>query len=142
MKLTEEKISSKTLYEGRVINLKVNEVILENGKTATREIVEHPGGVCVLGIDEDKNVLMVKQYRAPFERVLLEAEVLDLKGNPNRPAEGVVIESRLDKQKGPVATILVKNGTLRKGDTFISGSQFGKVRAMFNYKGRRIKTSY
>ncbi len=74
-----------------------------------------------------------------LERVLLEAEVLDLKGNPNRPAEGVVIESRLDKQKGPVATILVKNGTLRKGDTFISGSQFGKVRAMFNYKGGSIK---
>ena len=74
-----------------------------------------------------------------LERVLLEAEVLDLKGNPNRSAEGVVIESRLDKQKGPVATILVKNGTLKKGDTFISGSQFGKVRAMFNYKGASIK---
>lgn len=73
MKLTEEKISSKTLYEGKVINLKVNEVKLENGAVASREIVEHPGGVCVLGIDEDKNVLMVKQYRAPFECVLLEA---------------------------------------------------------------------
>ena len=74
-----------------------------------------------------------------LDRVLLEAEMLDLKGNPHRPAEGVVIESRLDKQKGPVATVLVKNGTLRKGDTFISGSQFGKVRAMFNYKGLSIK---
>lgn len=74
-----------------------------------------------------------------LDRVLLEAEMLDLKGNPHRPAEGVVIESRLDKQKGPVATVLVKNGTLRRGDTFISGSQFGKVRAMFNYKGAAIK---
>lgn len=74
-----------------------------------------------------------------LDRVLLEAEMLDLKGNPNRAAEGVVIESRLDKQKGPVATVLVKNGTLRRGDTFISGSQFGKVRAMFNYKGSSIK---
>lgn len=74
-----------------------------------------------------------------LDRVLLEAEMLDLKGNPNRPAEGVVIESRLDKQKGPVATVLVKNGTLRRGDTFILGSQFGKVRAMFNYKGSSIK---
>ena len=73
MKLTEEKINSKTIYEGKIINLKVNEVKLENDATATREIVEHPGGVCVLGIDENKNVLMVKQYRAPFERVLLEA---------------------------------------------------------------------
>lgn len=74
-----------------------------------------------------------------LERILLEAEVLDLKGNPNRDAEGIVIESRLDKQKGPVATVLVKNGTLKKGDTFISGSQFGKVRAMFNFKGAPIK---
>ena len=73
MKLTEEIISSKTLYEGKVINLKLNEVVLENGAKASREIVEHPGGVCVLGIDEDKNVLMVKQFRAPFGRVLLEA---------------------------------------------------------------------
>lgn len=74
-----------------------------------------------------------------LDRVLLEAEILDLKGNPNRRAEGVVIESRLDKQKGPVATVLVKNGTLKRGDSFISGSQFGKVRAMFNYKGSSIK---
>lgn len=74
-----------------------------------------------------------------LDRVMFEAEILDLKGNKNRPAEGVVIESRLDKQKGPVATVLVKNGTLRRGDTFISGSQFGKVRAMFNYKGLSIK---
>ncbi len=74
-----------------------------------------------------------------LDRVMLEAEILDLKGNKNRPADGVVIESRLDKQKGPVATVLVKNGTLRRGDTFISGSQFGKVRAMFNYKGLSIK---
>lgn len=74
-----------------------------------------------------------------LERVLLEAEVLDLKGNSKRSAIGVVIESRLDKQKGPVATILVKNGTLRKGDSFISGSEYGKVRAMFNFKGMPIK---
>lgn len=73
MKLTEEKLNSKTIYEGKVINLKVNEVRLENGMTAIREIVEHPGGVCIISIDDDKNVLMVKQYRAPFETVLLEA---------------------------------------------------------------------
>lgn len=72
MKLTEEKINSKTIFEGKVINLKINEVKLENGMTAMREIVEHPGGVCVISLDSDKNVLMVKQYRAPFETVLLE----------------------------------------------------------------------
>lgn len=73
MKLTEEKINSKTIYEGKVINLKVNEVKLENGATATREIVEHPGGVCVIGVDSENNALMVRQYRAPFEKPLLEA---------------------------------------------------------------------
>lgn len=73
MKLTEEKLNSKTIYEGKVINLKLNEVKLENDTIATREIVEHPGGVCVISIDDDKNVLMVKQYRAPFKTVLLEA---------------------------------------------------------------------
>lgn len=73
MKLTEEKINSKTIYEGKVINLKVNEVKLENGATATREIVEHPGGVCVIGLDSENNALMVRQYRAPFEKPLLEA---------------------------------------------------------------------
>ena len=73
MKLTEEIIKSETIYEGRVINLKVNDVMLENGKTAKREIVEHPGGVCVISIDENEEVLMVRQYRAPFETVVLEA---------------------------------------------------------------------
>ena len=74
-----------------------------------------------------------------LERVLLEAEMLELKGNPDRLAEGVVIESKLDKQKGPVATILVHKGTLKKGDNFVVGSQYGKVRAMFNYKGMSVK---
>ncbi len=74
-----------------------------------------------------------------LEKVLIEAEMLELKGNPERPAEGVVIESRLDKHKGAVATILVSNGTLKKGDNFVVGTEYGKVRAMFNYKGRSIK---
>jgi translation initiation factor IF-2 len=74
-----------------------------------------------------------------LERVLLEAEMLDLKGNPNRPAEGIIIESKLDKQKGPVATVLIRNGTLKKGDCFACGTEFGRVRAMFNYKGAAVK---
>lgn len=73
MELTEKTVNSKTIYEGKVINLKVNDVKLENGTLATREIVEHPGGVCVISIDDDRNVLMVKQFRAPFQAVLLEA---------------------------------------------------------------------
>ncbi|MCD8553336.1 translation initiation factor IF-2, partial [Seleniivibrio sp.] len=76
---------------------------------------------------------------ALLERVLLEAELLELKGNPNAPAEGIVIESKLDKQKGPVATVLINRGTLTKGDNFVVGTESGKVRAMFNYKGAAIK---
>ncbi|MDR2400615.1 MAG: translation initiation factor IF-2 [Deferribacteraceae bacterium] len=68
-----------------------------------------------------------------LELVLLEADMLELKGNPNRPAEAIVIESQLDKQRGPVATILVKKGTLRKGDTFVVGREIGRVRSMYNH---------
>ncbi|MDR2105423.1 MAG: translation initiation factor IF-2 [Deferribacteraceae bacterium] len=68
-----------------------------------------------------------------LELVLLEADMLELKGNPNRPAEAIVIESQLDKQRGPVATILVKKGTLRKGDTFVAGREVGRVRSMYNH---------
>jgi len=74
-----------------------------------------------------------------LERVLLEAELLELQGNPDAPAEGIVIESKLDKQKGAVATVLINRGTLKKGDNFVVGTEFGKVRAMFNYKGAAIK---
>jgi translation initiation factor IF-2 len=68
-----------------------------------------------------------------LERVLLEADMLELKGNPNRPAEAIVIESQLDKQRGPVATILVKKGTLHKGDSFVVGKDIGRVRSMYNH---------
>jgi translation initiation factor IF-2 len=74
-----------------------------------------------------------------LERVLLEAELLELKGDYSRPAEGIIIESRLDKQKGVSATVIVKDGVLRIGDYFVAGTLYGKVRAMFNYLGRSIK---
>lgn len=74
-----------------------------------------------------------------LEMILLEAEMIELKANPNRKAEGVLIESRLDKGKGPVATVLVQKGTLKIGNIFIAGNIYGKVRAMFNDKGERIK---
>jgi ADP-ribose pyrophosphatase len=72
MKLTEKVLSSERKFEGKVIRLRVDTVELENKSTAIREIVEHPGGVCVISIDDDENVLMVKQYRAPFKSVILE----------------------------------------------------------------------
>ncbi len=73
------------------------------------------------------------------EKVLLEAEMLDLKANPIKFASGTVIESMLDKGRGYVATILVQNGTLRVGDMVVAGTHFGKVKAMFNERGIRIK---
>jgi len=76
-----------------------------------------------------------------LERVLLEADILELKANPDRLAEGIIIESKLDKQRGPVATVLVRNGTLKNGDFFVVGPTFGKVRAMFNYLGKPVKTA-
>ncbi|MBQ3124177.1 MAG: translation initiation factor IF-2 [Clostridia bacterium] len=74
-----------------------------------------------------------------LEMVLLVADMKELKANPNRLAKGVVIEARVDKGKGPVATVLVQNGTLRQGDVIICGTSVGHVRAMTNDKGRRVK---
>ena len=74
-----------------------------------------------------------------MEKVLLEAEMLDLKANPERNAIGSVIESSLDKGRGYVATVLVQNGTLRVGDVILAGTHYGKVKAMFNERNQRVK---
>lgn len=74
-----------------------------------------------------------------LEKVLLEAEMLELKANPNRKATGSIIESSLDKGRGYVATVLVSNGTLRVGDIVLAGTSYGKVKAMFNERNQRIK---
>ncbi len=76
-----------------------------------------------------------------LEMVLLVAELKDLKANPNKMATGTVIEAKLDKGRGPVATVLVQNGTLKIGDIVVAGTAVGKVRAMINDKGQRIKTA-
>ena len=76
-----------------------------------------------------------------LEMVLLTAEVQELKANPNRRAKGTVIEARLDKTRGPVATLLVQNGTLNQGDIVIAGTSVGRVRVMTNDKGRTVKTA-
>ncbi|HEX7070371.1 MAG TPA: translation initiation factor IF-2, partial [Rhodothermales bacterium] len=74
-----------------------------------------------------------------LDKVLLEAELQELKANPSRPADGIVIESRLEKGRGNVSTVLVQNGTLRVGDTFIAGIHSGRVRAMFDERENRIE---
>jgi len=74
-----------------------------------------------------------------LEKVLLEAEMLDLKANPNKKAEGTIIESELDKGRGYVSTVFVKAGTLRPGDVVLAGSYYGHVKAMFDERGKRMK---
>ena len=74
-----------------------------------------------------------------IEKILLQAELLELAANPDRPAEGTVIEAKLDKGRGPVATVLVNRGTLKVGDIFVVGAESGKVRALVDDKGRQVK---
>jgi len=93
------------------------------GKVQSQEISAKQG----IGVDE------------LLEKVLLEAEMLDLKGNPNRLAKGTVIESALDKGRGYVAKVLVQDGTLRVGDMVLAGTTYGKVKAMFNERNQAIK---
>jgi len=83
-----------------------------------------------------KKGLFVKEL---LEKILLEAEMLELKANPNRKATGSIIESSLDKGRGYVATVLVDNGTLRMGDIVIAGVNHGRIKAMFNERGQRVK---
>ncbi|CUS93489.1 Elongation factor Tu domain 2, partial [Candidatus Kryptobacter tengchongensis] len=76
-----------------------------------------------------------------LEKILLEAELMDLKANPKKKARGVVIESKLDKGRGPVGTVLVQNGSLKIGDPFVAGTTFGRVRAMFDERGNRVEVA-
>ncbi|MDM7967957.1 translation initiation factor IF-2, partial [Blastomonas fulva] len=75
------------------------------------------------------------------DKILLQAELLELKANPDRAAEAVVIEAKLDKGRGPVATVLVQRGTLKRGDIFVVGEQSGKVRALINDKGKQVPSA-
>ena len=74
-----------------------------------------------------------------LEMILLLADILELKANPNKKARGTIIESKLDRKRGPVATVIVEDGTLRIGDHFVAGTTYGRVRAMFDDKGRQVK---
>jgi translation initiation factor IF-2 len=73
-----------------------------------------------------------------LEMILLQADVMELKANPNRPAKGTVVEAQLDRGRGPVATVLIQEGTLHQGDPFVCGVSYGRVRAMLNHLGQRL----
>ena len=102
-----------------------HEVIVEamSGDVQDVEVSAHTGQ----GLDE------------LLEAIALQAEILELKANPNRAAQGAVIEAQLDVGRGPVATVLVQKGTLKQGDIFVVGEQYGKVRALISDKGERVK---
>ena len=76
-----------------------------------------------------------------LEMILLQADVMQLRANPNRMARGVIIEAKLDKDRGPLATVLLKNGTLHVGDNIVAGMASGRVRAMLNDRGERVKAA-
>lgn len=102
-----------------------HEVVVETFQGETQEVeVSAKTGV---GLDKLK------------EAIALQSEILELKANPNRVAEGVVVEAKLDKGRGPVATVLVQRGTLRVGDIFVAGAESGRVRALVNDKGQQVK---
>lgn len=131
---------------GVTIVVAINKIDKENANVerVKQMLVEHElvpeewGGdtVCV-EVSAKKNI----NIDGLLEMVLLVADMKELKANPNKPAKGTVIESRVDKGMGPVATVLVSEGTLNVGDIVIAGTAVGRVRAMTNDKGRRIKTA-
>ncbi|MBU6425719.1 MAG: translation initiation factor IF-2, partial [Rhodospirillales bacterium] len=90
-------------------------------------------------IDVEVSALKKTNLDKLEEAILLQAEVLELKANPDRSAEGAIIESRLDRGRGPVATVLVQKGTLNQGDIVVAGAQWGRIRAMLNDKGQPLK---
>ena len=106
------------------------------------ELLQHEIIVEDMGGDvQDVEVSATKKTNLDklLEAIQLQAEILELKANPDRAAEGTVIEAKLDKGRGPLATVLVERGTLRVGDVFVAGASSGKVRAMIDDKGRQVK---
>ncbi len=99
-------------------------------------LVEEWGGSYMSQLISAKKGLGVSEL---LEKILVMAELMDLKANPNRPAKGAVIEAQLDKARGPIATLLVQTGTLTVGDVLLAGEHFGKVRALFDERGNRIQ---
>ncbi|HEX4113260.1 MAG TPA: translation initiation factor IF-2, partial [Stellaceae bacterium] len=106
-----------------------------------QEMLQHELVVEELGgdiLDVEVSALKKTGLDKLEEAILLQAEILDLKANPNRPATGAVIEAKLERGRGPVATVLIQAGTLKVGDIFVSGSEWGRVRALLDERGQTI----
>ncbi len=113
-----------------------------NPQRIRERLLEHDVQVEEMGGEtQDVEVSALKKtgLEQLIEKIQLQAELLELQANPDRPAEASVIEAKLDKGRGPVATVLVRRGTLRVGDVFVCGAESGKVRALIDDKGRQVK---
>ncbi|OWK29701.1 translation initiation factor IF-2 [Sphingomonas mucosissima] len=113
-----------------------------NAQKVRERLLEHDIQVEAMGGEtQDVEVSALKKtgLEELIEKIQLQAELMDLKANPDRDAEGTVIEAKLDKGRGPVATVLVTRGTLKVGDVFVVGAESGKVRALVDDKGRQLK---
>lgn len=113
-----------------------------NPQKVRERLLEHEVMVEGMGGEvQDVEVSALKKTNLDelIEKILLQAEIMEMRANPDRAAEGTVVEAKLDKGRGPVATILVRRGTLRVGDIFVVGGESGKVRALINDKGQQIK---
>ena len=113
-----------------------------NAQRVRERLLEHEVMVEAMGGEtQDVEVSALKKTGLDdlVEKINLQAELLELKANPDRVADGTVIEAKLDKGRGPVATILISRGTLKVGDIFVVGAESGKVRALIDDKGRQVK---
>lgn len=110
MKLTEKTLEKKTVFEGRIINMRQDSVLLENGKIATRDVIEHPGGVCVLPLTDDGQVIFVKQFRYPYGETLLEIPAGKLEAFEQDPE--VCGRRELEEEAGVTADEMISLGQM------------------------------
>jgi translation initiation factor IF-2 len=108
------------------------------GLTELELVPEAWGGDTIFGNISAKTGEGIEEF---LELLSLQSEILELKENPDKPARGTIVEARLDKSRGPIATVLIKSGTLRQGDYFVCGEHYGKMRAMLDHRGRRLKSA-
>ncbi|HTC18653.1 MAG TPA: translation initiation factor IF-2 [Stellaceae bacterium] len=124
----------------------INKIDLPGAKPdrVRQELLQHEIVLEELGgevLDVEVSATQKTNLEKLEELILLQAEILDLKANPDRPAEGTVIEARLERGRGPVATVLIKRGTLKVGDIFVSGSEWGRVRALIDDRGQNVPSA-
>jgi translation initiation factor IF-2 len=115
-----------------------------NPQRVRTDLLQHEVQVESMGgdvVDVEVSALKKEGIDKLLEMIALQAEILDLKANPNRPAEGTVIEAKLDRGRGPVATVLVQRGTLRVGDLVVAGAEWGRVRALVSDTGETIESA-